>query len=191
MFATITQWDIGILHWISENLTNPFLDAVMPFITSLADKGWFWIALALVLIAIPKTRWIGLTMGVALAFGVILGNGVIKNVVHRIRPYDFDPTLIVRITKLPDDFSFPSGHTLASMEAATALFLRNKKAGIPALVLAVLISLSRLYVAVHYPTDVIVGAVLGVFFAFAAKWVIDAVRPKCEARFPKLFPKSR
>ena len=100
--------------------------------------------------------------------------------VGRIRPYDYDPTLVSILKRLPSDLSFPSGHTLASFEAATAIFIRNKKWGVPALVLAVLIALSRLYVTVHYPTDVIAGLLLGVLFAIVACRVIDLLYKKFE-----------
>ncbi len=180
MWDAITQWDVSVLHWILDHVHNAFLDALMPIITLFGDGGIFWIAVALALMIFRKTRKMGFSMGLALLIGVILGNGVLKNVVGRIRPYDYDPTLVSILKRLPSDLSFPSGHTLASFEAATAIFIRNKKWGVPALVLAVLIALSRLYVTVHYPTDVIAGLLLGVLFAIVACRVIDLLYKKFE-----------
>lgn len=182
MFLTITDWDMGILHWIAQHLTNPFLDWFFPLITVLGDAGLFWIALSVLFICIPRTRKMGWTMGVAMLIGLILGNGLLKNVIGRMRPWEFDPTLIPRITKLPTDRSFPSGHTLASFEAATGMFLRNRKWSVPAIILAILIAVSRLYIGVHYPTDVIAGVILGVLFAFAARWIVDRIYAFLEQR---------
>ncbi|MBQ3865899.1 MAG: phosphatase PAP2 family protein, partial [Clostridia bacterium] len=173
----VDGWDTGILVWIQEHLTNPFFDAVLPFISHLVDKGWIWIVLSLILICIPKTRKIGWTMGVALLLGLIFGNGILKNVIARTRPYDLYPELYHQFNeKLTEggplrllvaaehDLSMPSGHTLASFEGALGLFLRNKKWGAAALVFAVIVAYSRLYVCVHYPTDVFAGVLLGVGF---------------------------
>ncbi len=93
----VDGWDTGILVWIQEHLTNPFFDAVLPFISHLVDKGLIWIVISLVLICIPKTRKIGWTMGVALLLGLIFGNGVLKNVIARTRPYDLYPELYHQI----------------------------------------------------------------------------------------------
>ena len=92
---------------------------------------------------------------------------ILKPAVGRIRPYDFQESLGVTINLLIDkqhDFSFPSGHTIASFEACTVLLLANKKMGIPAAILAVLIAFSRMYLYVHYPTDVIASVILGTLF---------------------------
>jgi len=119
-------------------------------------------------------------MGLALLLGLILGNGVLKNVVGRLRPYDLDPTLIPRLAAehLPSDLSFPSGHTLASFEAATVLFLYHRKSGIAALFLAALIAFSRLYLLVHFPSDVLFGALLGVGIALVSVKIMEALKKK-------------
>ena len=121
-------------------------------------------------------------MALAMIFGLILGNGMMKNLFQRARPYDLDPTLHHRLVigKVPTDFSFPSGHTLVSFEAAFALFYRYKKWGAAALVLAFFIALSRLFLLVHYPSDILVGAVLGVLLAFLSGKIVDFLAKKKE-----------
>ena len=128
-------------------------------------------------IIFKKTRKMGLTMGIALLLGFLTGNVFLKNVVARIRPYDLNESVTLLVSRL-SDYSIPSGHTLASFEAATAMTLYNKRLGIPALVLATLIALSRLYLYVHYPTDVLAGAALGITFAFLAFFIVKKAEEK-------------
>ena len=171
------RFDLPILEWIAANLHCAFLDALMPIITLFGDAGIFWIACAVVLLFIPKYRKIGMIMGAALIMGLLLCNITLKPLVARIRPYDYQllhfgkeiPLLVEGL----HDFSFPSGHTIASFEAATALLINNRKLGIPAMILAVLIAFSRLYLYVHYPTDVLASIVLGVGIAFLANFLVN------------------
>ncbi len=157
----MNAWELTILHWLREHLQCPWLDKAMPLVSSLADGGIVWILLAVGLLGFAHTRRAGLSVGLALLMGVLVGNLVLKNLVGRVRPYDVDPTVLLLVDRLTD-FSFPSGHTLASFGAATALTVRYRRVGAGALVLAGLIAFSRLYLFVHYPTDVLVGALLGV-----------------------------
>lgn len=170
------RFDLPILDWIAQYLYCPFLDAIMPIITLFGDAGIFWIACAVVLIFIPKYRKIGLSMGTALLIGLLVCNVTLKPLVARIRPYDYQlehfGKTIQLLVATPHDFSFPSGHTIASFEAATAIMIHNRKLGIPAMILAVLISFSRLYLYVHYPTDVLASVVLGVGFAFLGSFLV-------------------
>lgn len=169
------SFDLPILDWIQQNFRCGFLDVFMPFVTLFGEAGIFWIACALALLVTRKYRKTGLGMAFALIFGVIVCNMTIKPLMMRPRPYDFQAEHFgVTIKLLVDglhDYSFPSGHTIASFEAATVLMLNNKKLGIPALILACLIALSRLYLYVHYPTDVLVALVLGVAFGFLGNWL--------------------
>ena len=169
-------FDLPILDWIAENLYCGFLDAVMPIVTVLGDAGLFWIAIAVALLFFPKYRKIGLSMGVAMVLGVLVCNVTMKPLFARIRPYDYQLEHFGRTIQLliatPHDFSFPSGHTLASFEAATVLLIHNKKMGVPAMVLAVLIAFSRMYLYVHYPTDVLFSVFMGIGFAFLGTWLV-------------------
>lgn len=172
----MNEWELPILFWIRENLTCPFLDAVMPVISSLARHGELWIGLAVVLLCFPKTRRVGLTVGLALIIGYLTGNLLLKNVVARTRPYDLAGVDII-VNRL-SDFSFPSGHTLCSFEAATAVWLYHRKWGVAALSLATVIAFSRLYLFVHYPTDVLAGAVMGVGIALLSYWLVSKLYKK-------------
>lgn len=176
------NFDLPILLWIREYLWCPFLDAVMPVITVFGDAGIFWIAVAVLLLLIPKYRKIGLSMGLALLMGVLICNVTLKPLIARPRPYTYLTEPIQLLVATPHDFSFPSGHTIASFEAATAILIRNRKLGIPAMILAVLISFSRLYLFVHFPTDVLFSVVLGIGFAFLATFIINKGWAKWESR---------
>lgn len=177
----LVEWELSLLHTIQDSATE-LGGFLWTLVTSFGEAGIFWIALSLVLMLIPKTRKAGFSMGLALLLGVILGNGVLKNVIARPRPYDLDPTLSHRLAfgEMSKDFSFPSGHTLASFEAATALFLHYKKWGAAALILAFFVSISRLFLLVHYPSDLLAGMILGITFAFLSAKAVDILWKKWE-----------
>jgi undecaprenyl-diphosphatase len=170
------NFDLPILDWIADNLWCPVLDAVMPVITLLGDAGIFWIAIAVALLFFKKTRRVGVGMGIALLAGLVLCNLTLKPLCQRPRPYDYQLDVFGRLIPLlierQHDFAFPSGHTIASFEGAVALLIHDRKLGIPALVLAVLIAFSRLYLYVHYPTDVLASIILGVGFAFLGSFIV-------------------
>ncbi len=177
----LNQFEIGILDFIRENFSCKFLDYFFVGITRLSDKGIFWIILALVLLCFKKTRKTGICLGVVLIIGEILGNQILKKVFERPRPYTVNPNVELVIDKL-SSFSFPSGHSRCAVECAVAIFANNKKWGIAAIVVAVLTCLSRMYLYVHYPTDVLAGAALGVFDGllaiFIVKWVSEYISKK-------------
>ncbi len=176
----MNAWELNILYWIREHLTCPFLDWLMPPLSALSAHGEIWILLAAVLMCIPKTRRAGVTMGVTLLMGYLIGNLGLKNLIGRIRPYELAPDVTLLVERL-HDFAFPSGHTLASVGAATALTLYHRRWGAVALTLAAAIGFSRLYLFVHYPTDVVAGALLGVALAFAARWIVNKIYAKKNA----------
>lgn len=152
--------EIHILDMI-QNLRTPIGDVVIPLITRLGDAGIIWIILTVLLLIIPKTRKTGVIMMAALLVDVLLCNVFIKNLVARTRPFDVNTAVQLLVAK-PRDYSFPSGHTAASFASVMALYLAGeKKMWKAALVLAVLIALSRLYLYVHYPTDVLGGVLAG------------------------------
>lgn len=158
-----------------QTIHTPLLDKILAFITSLGNAGIIWIVLAVVLLILPKTRKAGIIVAAALLMDLILCNLILKNLVARVRPYDVNTAIAILIKK-PLDFSFPSGHTAASFAAMTALFLaKMKKAWIAALVLAVLIAFSRLYFYVHYPTDVLGGAVVGILSGIIGYTIVEKI----------------
>ena len=185
------HFDLPILDWIAANLQCAFMDTVMPVITLLGDAGIFWIAIAVVLMLIPKYRKVGMGMGAALLMGLLVCNVTMKPLFARIRPYDYQllhfGKEIQLLIEAQHDFSFPSGHTLASFEAATVLAIHNKKWGIPALILASLIAFSRLYLYVHYPTDVLFSVAMGIGFGFLGVFVIKKVAELVEKKTGKIL----
>ena len=172
------SFDLPILDWIQATMQCTFLDKIMPLITVLGDGGAFWIACAVLMILLKKYRKTGFSAGLALIFGLLICNMILKPWVARIRPYDFQEQAGILINLLIEkehSLSFPSGHTIASFEAATAILLRHKKLGIAAMILACLIAFSRMYLYVHYPTDVIASVFLGIGLAFLASWIVNKV----------------
>lgn len=159
----IYKFDYDILKAI-QNIRCNFLDVVMPFFSTLGDKGLLWILIGFTLIMFKKTRTMGTCMLLALSLEFILCELIIKNIFDRPRPFLLYNDILPLI-KEPKTFSFPSGHTASSFACSVAMLMYNKKVGIFALILAVLISFSRLYNCVHFPTDVIVGAILGILCA--------------------------
>lgn len=143
-----------------QALRTPFGDVFMPFISFFGNAGWLWIAAAVIMLCLPKTRKTGLVMAVALLFDGILCNLLIKPLVARPRPYEINTEILLLIKK-PLEYSFPSGHSAASFAAAVSLCLQRSRWSVPALIMASLIAFSRLYLYVHYPTDVLGGILLG------------------------------
>lgn len=167
--------EIQILDWI-QNLHGPVGDAFWPLVTRLGDAGIIWILLAVVLLIIPRTRKSGVVLAVALCVDLVLCNRILKPVIARVRPFDVNTAVSLLIPK-PGDFSFPSGHTAASFTAAAALyFAGEKKLWKPALALASLIAFSRLYLYVHYPTDILGGMAAGVIAGFMGFVIVKLCR---------------
>ena len=171
-------WQIEgqILVWIQNNIRQDWLTPIMRIITLFGDYGAFWIATCVVLLCIPKTRKrAGIPASCSLALNAVLTNLWLKRMVNRVRPFVRFPELTV-LTTIPRDASFPSGHTAASFAVAAAIYMEGyKKSGRLLYLLATLIGLSRLYLGVHYPTDVIAGAIVGVFSAWVVRKIIVTV----------------
>ena len=168
--------EFEILYFL-QGLHQPLLDRLMVGITSLGNGGWFWIALTVLFLCLPKYRRCGITMAVALVLNFLICNVAVKNLVARESPCWIDPSVELLIPG-PKGFSFPSGHSSVSFAAAVAIFLSHKREGIAALVLAALIAFSRLYLFVHFPTDVLGGILTGIFCAAAAFYLTRAVEKK-------------
>ena len=196
--------ELKILHWFEE-LHNPVLDFLMYQITCLGNGGLIWLVIAaamllyngyliannaitaisnaqkgLAAVQAKRYRKTGATVVAALLISLVICNGIMKNLYQRVRPFHADPTFenLYRVFDRIYDWSFPSGHTSASFAAAVAIRLWNKKEGIGALVLAALISFSRLYLTVHYPTDVLASVVFGSAYGGAAYLLMKKVLEK-------------
>lgn len=159
--------EIQVLNWI-QGLRTPAGDSLFPMITALGNGGMIWIMLTVILLIIPRTRKSGFVLLAALIADLILCNGILKPVIARTRPFDLNPELQLLIAE-PTDFSFPSGHTAASFASVTALYLSGAKSRLwkPAFLLAALIAFSRLYLYVHYPTDILGGIAVGCVSGYA------------------------
>lgn len=153
--------DWSILHWIQNMLVCPALNFLMPKITLLGNGGMIWLLASGVLICTKKYRRQGILLLCGLAAGVLVGNVFLKNFVARPRPCWLDSSVRLLIAN-PTDYSFPSGHTLSSVIGATILTKTDRRFGYAAIPLAALIAFSRLYLYVHFPSDVLAAAVLGV-----------------------------
>ncbi|MDD7221365.1 MAG: phosphatase PAP2 family protein [Eubacteriales bacterium] len=182
MFEMIQSVDASVLLWIQEHLRFAFLNGPMIFAGLLGDNGLCWIVLGLVLTLIPKTRKYGVLALASLLGCFLFNNLLLKNLVARPRPYTRIPELVM-LMKVPPDHSFPSGHACASFATAGALMWSMGKewnrVRIPALAVAVWIAFSRLYVGVHYPTDVLAGVLVGL----VGSWIICHI---CEKPYDRL-----
>lgn len=155
-------FEFTILDFIQQHLRSDWMDKIMVAITHLGDAGIVWIVLTLVLLLIPKMRKVGIVLAVALVFDLILCNCIVKPFIARIRPYDIN-TAVELLVGRQVDYSFPSGHTAAGITCTVALYaMRRKWLWKIALFLSILIAFSRMYLYVHFPTDIIGGVVLGV-----------------------------
>lgn len=168
----MNQFEASIILWIQENLRGP-LDGLWVFITHLGDDGLLWIAMGITLLFFKKTRPIGFTVLLSLLFDFLMINVTLKGVFSRPRPFVVNEAIVTLISKPSPFRSFPSGHSGGSFAAMFALYKWvPKKIGIPALVLAALVALSRLYVGVHYPTDIIGGCMIGFMCSVWAHYVV-------------------
>ena len=170
----ILSLDYSILRLIADHLVNDALTVFMRMITSLGNGGMIWILIAFLCILRPSTRRCGISMLSALLLSLLIGNCLIKPLVARPRPFQQYADLVPLIAP-PGEFSFPSGHSSSSFAAATALFMHHRKAGTAALILAALIAFSRLYVCVHFPSDVLCGSLLGIFLGAAASRLANEI----------------
>jgi undecaprenyl-diphosphatase len=172
----MTQIDISIMECIRQNMTSPLMDKIMTAITHMGDYGILWIGLCIILMAVPKTRKSGFALATAMIAGLVICNLLMKNIIARPRPfvaYDF-PIII----NPPMGYSFPSGHSSNSFIAATVIAMGNKKLALPAYIIAILIAFSRVYLCVHYPSDIIAGAVIGMGIGCATVRLFDKYNGK-------------
>ena len=161
-----------------QTIHTPVLDTFMTSVTKLGDAGIAWIILTIILLLIPKTRKAGAYMAVALIADLIICNAILKPIVARPRPYSINKTIKLLVSPLRD-YSFPSGHTAASFASVSALyFAGRKRMAAGALIVSVLIAFSRMYLYVHYPTDVLGGLIIGLLCGWIADMIIQKVMEK-------------
>lgn len=172
----ITAIDLFILDFIREHISNPVLNPIAIGITWLGEYGIVPIVLTIIMLCTKRFRKMGIAMAIAIIIGFVVGNLTLKPIIARVRPYDLnDVSLIVPRLK---DFSFPSAHTMITFCVSTAMVHYRRKIGITGLVLAGFVGLSRLYLYVHYPSDVIVGCIMGIAFGIIAVKITEMLFKK-------------
>lgn len=168
----------GVLLWIQEHLRTAVMDKIVTAFTSLGNAGILFIAVGIILLCFKKTRRLGVTTLVALIVGALCTNVVLKPLVARPRPWTQVEGLLPLLTE--HDYSFPSGHTTAAFAFASGVCFAPSKKWMKwtAMAVALLMCLSRLYVGVHYPTDVIGGVVIGLLAGWLANLVVRTLLKK-------------
>lgn len=165
------KFEFTFLDWLQSKRT-PFLDKLMVGI-SIADNGGFiWILLAAIFMLLPDYRKCGFLMLAALFVGVVAGNLVMKNIFNRSRPFEVRPPKRPLLIPPPKDRSFPSCHTMSSFACAAVIFYFDCRFGTAALIFAALMGISRMYLYVHFPSDIIGGILVGIGIAYAVTYMI-------------------
>jgi undecaprenyl-diphosphatase len=160
--------DKNAIRYVRKRLNGDKIETVMTVLTRLGDLGLAWLAPAAYMLSKDKYRRRGAELLVCFGLCVAVNNLMLKNLIDRERPYDAMPWLDT-LVKRPRDYSFPSGHAAGSFASAYAVAKGfGKKLGIPAYALASAISLTRVGVGVHYPTDVVTGAAVGTIIGAGA-----------------------
>lgn len=180
--------DLQILQWINNNLHGSgFINQVFKYITYLGEKGIVWIILAVVLLCFKKTRRGGFLLLISLGVGIILNTYILKPLIARPRPITADESFIAFMNsinyEIPTSYSMPSGHTQIAINAAMLLTLQFKGKGAWAWLPAGLISLSRVFLLAHYPTDVLVAAIEGIIIALLVYFVGGLILDKIIAAY--------
>ena len=165
MINIITNIDTRILFYIQKHLHNQIFDTIMITLTNFGNAGILWIAISLALLFTKNHRTAGILTLCSLLVTLILGDGILKNIVERNRPFVTTNNFHL-LVKAPSSYSFPSGHTSAAFAAASMLSYHLNKCKIVFFTLAVLMAFSRLYLYVHYPSDIVGGIILGLFAFF-------------------------
>lgn len=181
----ITELDYSILNFI-QGLHNPFLDTVMPYITYLGSGGILWIVICVFLIVRKSDRITGIKTAVSIIIGTVLFVLVVKNLVGRERPFNQAAGMLdaseLLIPPPSDRYSFPSGHSLVSFAAACSVVIHKRVMGCVCIAAAALIAFSRMYLYVHFPTDVFFGMIFGILCAVVSNIIIDKVMKKIDEK---------
>ena len=186
MPEVIQQFDEQALVWIAQHIRGGLLNPIMSFYTKLGDAGLLFIALGLVMLLFKSTRKAGFSALCAMVIGLIVVNFTIKPLMARERPWLVIEGF-VNLVPEKDPNSFPSGHTNAAFAFALALCMAAPKRWmkITAVCMAVVMGLSRLYVGVHFPSDVLAGALIGSLCGLLGAWVVKNVWERLSRKFPR------
>lgn len=202
-FDSFLGFDLSVFEWV-QGIRNPILTALMKIITTLGDEGILFIVIGLVLLITKKYRKIGLAILVSLVVMLICNNFVLKEIFARERPFNLFATFPEKyadwggeaakyiypdFVKAPHSYSFPSGHTSSAFAAGVAVVLLNRKFGIPATIFAFVMGFTRIYVGVHYTTDVISAAIVGIIYAIAGVIIAKYLFPIADKIIDKVLGK--
>lgn len=176
----IQNFDFAVLNGIQDALQCDFLDAIVPIFTHLGH-GVVWAVFGLIFLFIKKYRFNGICIASALVATVIISEFIIKPLFLRERPYMLNPEFILLIPE-PSGTSFPSSHTSTSFASALQFFGINRKAGFAALIFAAVVAFTRLYLYVHFPTDILGGIILGISMGLATIFISGIIRQKMSER---------
>ena len=207
------SWENEFLSWINLNMHgSSFFNYFFYFITILADAGLIFIIIGLVFLFFKKTRRCGIYILLALLIVALLGNNlIIKYSFQRARPFYetsiemygfgshyrefvyqiFPESTFLNLGSVPSSYSFVSGHTVAGFTCATIVFMYFKKTGIGLYLFATLIGFTRLFFGVHYPTDVIFGAIYATVASLGLYYLFKYLDPKVVNLFTKLINKIK
>lgn len=181
----LNWFDHGIMHFVQTHFHNPFTDIFFTVITFLGEAGAIWLVTALILMFTKKHRRHGVLILCAVAVTYLAGDIILKNIFQRTRPFTDFPDYLTLLIPAPGSYSFPSGHSSSSFAAACAIFYLNKKWGIAAFVLAFFIAFSRIFLFVHYPSDIIAGSLLGLICGACTVFVYKKfIRPRLDQGKP-------
>lgn len=171
--------EFDILYAI-QNLHCTFMDTVVLGLTKLlGDYGQLWIFIGAIMLFFKKSRKCGIAILISYALVFLVGHVVLKDLIARERPYIVDKTISLLIER-KTSYSCPSTHTAWSFAAATSIFKYYKKIGIIAFVVAGFVGFSRMYLFAHFPTDVLLGVVLGIAFGILSAVFVNRVIYKKE-----------
>ena len=173
-------FEFAFLDWLYQ-FRNPVMNTISIFFDYAGAHGEIWIAFTAVLLAFRRTRRAGLAMALALGLYMLAGHCALKPLFARPRPCDLQPEMLTLVAR-PHGWSFPSGHTASAFAAAFALWLQNRRLGVPALVLAGFISFTRMYLYVHFPTDILGGVALGLAVGACGSLLADKTSNKWAKR---------
>lgn len=178
----LQTFDIEVLQWMRESLSSPFMDKLMVLISTLGNAGalWLFLGVLFLIMGIRRKNWrdMGILLLLCVGASALVCNLILKPCVNRIRPYNllgYTDTLLIPPLR---DASFPSGHTAACFAAATAVYARNRAWGCAAYIFGAVMGFSRLYLGVHFPTDVLAGAAVGTAMAALT---VRLLRKHCRA----------
>lgn len=202
IFDSFLEFDLSVFQWI-QSIQNPFLNALMVGITTLGNAGAIFIVLGFVLLFTKKYRKAGLTVLVALIIMLLCNDIFLKDLFARIRPfnlYESNPEkyakwgteyIFPNLVYKPSSYSFPSGHCASAFAAAVAVLWNDRRIGIPVTIFSALMGFSRIYVQVHYCTDVIGGVIIGTICALIAVLIVKCLYPIIDKALDKLFFKDK